>query len=141
MILRRCLYHRCRCRGPRSPPPPRGSTPPAALREAIQRRVETLKKPKIRYRLPYMDDGEVEDVKKYVPRVYHPVDIGDKIDEFVVVHKLGFDGFATVWLVQSTTDNHYYALKTVCAEVPKTHAVEEQVFDYLGVTTSQASFS
>lgn len=118
---------------PPPPPPPRGSTPPTALREAIQRRSGTLKKPKIRYRPPYMDEDQVEDVKKYVPGGYHPVDIGDKIDEFIVVHKLGFGGFATVWLVQSNKDNHYYALKILCAEVPSTHVVEKQVFEHLGV--------
>lgn len=80
-----------------------------------------------------MDESEVEDVKKYVPGGYHPVDIGDEIDEFIVVHKLGFGGFATVWLVQSNTDNRYYALKILCAEVPSTRVVEKQVFEHLGV--------
>lgn len=117
---------------PPPPPLPRGFTPPAALREVIERRSESLKKPKIQYRPPYMNEGEVEDVKKYVPGGYHPVDIGDKIDEFIVVHKLGFGGFATVWLVQSTMNSHYYALKILCAEVPSTHVIEKQVFEYLG---------
>lgn len=114
---------------PSLPPPPPPPPPP----ELIQGRAETLKKPKIRYRPPCMDEDEVEDVKKYVPGGYHPVDIGDQIDEFVVIHKLGFGGFSTVWLVQSNTDNHYYTLKIICADVPRTHVVEKQVFEHLGV--------
>ncbi|POR38086.1 Uncharacterized protein TPAR_01723 [Tolypocladium paradoxum] len=46
--------------------------------------------------LPY-----VEDVEKYAPGGYHPVDIGDVIrtdeQDYEVIHKLGHGGFSTVW--------------------------------------------
>ncbi|KAJ8128487.1 hypothetical protein O1611_g5148 [Lasiodiplodia mahajangana] len=72
-----------------------------------------------RYRQPRLDD--VEDVEKYRPGGYHPVDIGDEIGtgdkRFVVLHKLGFGGFSTVWLVRSCLDMRYFALKILCADV------------------------
>lgn len=46
----------------------------------------------------------VEDVRQYVPGGYHPVDIGDIMDNgpvtYTVMHKLGHGGFSTVWLVK-----------------------------------------
>jgi serine/threonine protein kinase len=46
----------------------------------------------------------VENVERYTPGGYHPVDIGDTItnrqDDYTVVHKLGHGGFSTVWLVK-----------------------------------------
>ncbi|KAK4155705.1 kinase-like domain-containing protein [Chaetomidium leptoderma] len=48
----------------------------------------------------------VEDVERYTPGGYHPVDIGDTItnrqdsDDYTVVHKLGHGGFSTVWLAK-----------------------------------------
>lgn len=39
-----------------------------------------------------MDETGYEDVKKYVPGGYHPVDIGDEIAQYTVLHKLGSGG-------------------------------------------------
>lgn len=79
-----------------------------------------------------MDESGYEDVHKYVPGGYHPVDIGDKIAQYTVLHKLGSGGFATVWLVQSTEDSRYYALKILCADVSEAQANERGVMEYLG---------
>ncbi|KFA45857.1 hypothetical protein S40293_09356 [Stachybotrys chartarum IBT 40293] len=75
--------------------------------------------PSFYYRQPRMEN--VEDVEKYVPGGYHPVDIGDVIDArkdfYKVVHKLGHGGFSTVWLVLSCREiPKYYALKILCAD-------------------------
>lgn len=64
----------------------------------------------------------VEDVEKYRPGGYHPVDIGDLIgtgdQQYEVIHKLGYGGFSTVWLVRSCGDiTSYFALKILCANV------------------------
>lgn len=79
-----------------------------------------------------MDESGYEDVKKYVPGGYHPVDIGDKVAQYTVLHKLGSGGFGTVWLVQSSEDARYYALKILCAEVSEANANEREVMEYLG---------
>ncbi|XP_044715592.1 uncharacterized protein HRG_10773 [Hirsutella rhossiliensis] len=55
--------------------------------------------PPFRYRQPQM--ACVEDVEKYVPGGYHPVDIGDVIhtgeQSYQIIHKLGHGGSSTVW--------------------------------------------
>ncbi|KAI0112425.1 kinase domain-containing protein [Nemania sp. FL0031] len=87
-----------------------------------------------RYCQPCLDD--VEDVERYVPGGYHPVEIGDKIGkdakQFVVVHKLGFGGFSTVWLVRSCLDMRYFALKILCADAPNTN--ELRILEHLKST-------
>lgn len=78
----------------------------------------------IQYRQPRMED--VEDVEKYVPGGYHPVDIGDRLGpagdshHYTVLHKLGFGGFSTVWLARCSRDEHYFALKILTADLPQT---------------------
>lgn len=106
---------------PPPPLPPNHSPPP-----------QTHRRVKIRYRPPYMDESAVEDVSRYVPGGYHPVDIGDRIDEFIVLHKLGCGGFATVWLVQSLQNSRYYALKILCADVQDVDINERKVLERLG---------
>lgn len=80
-----------------------------------------------------MDESGYEDVKKYVPGGYHPIDIGDKIAQYTVLHKLGSGGFATVWLVQSSDDGRFYALKILCADVSEANANEREAMEYLGL--------
>ncbi|CAK7275182.1 hypothetical protein SEPCBS57363_006549 [Sporothrix epigloea] len=75
--------------------------------------------PPFRYCATRLDD--IEDVKKYAPGGFHPVDVGSVISSgernYEVVHKLGHGGCATIWLVrlgaQSPT---YHALKVLCAD-------------------------
>ena len=77
--------------------------------------------PPFRYRQPRM--GYVEDVEEYVPGGYHPVDIGDVIgsgdqQRYEVIHKLGYGGFSTVWLVRLRGDRpSYFALKILRVDV------------------------
>lgn len=87
--------------------------------------------PEFRYRQPRID--HVEDVEKYVPGGYHPVDIGDVIGtddkRYVVIHKLGFGGFSTVWLVRSCRDPRCFALKILRADL--TDVNELRILQYL----------
>lgn len=75
------------------------------------------------YRQPRMED--VEDVEKYAPGGYHPVDIGDRLGPegeghvYTVLHKLGFGGFSTVWLTRCSQNEQYYALKILTADLPQ----------------------
>ncbi len=70
----------------------------------------------------------------YKPGGLHPVDIGDMIDandrQYKVVHKLGYGGFSTVWLVCSCGDMpSYFALKILRAN--RTDMNELCVFQHL----------
>lgn len=75
------------------------------------------------YRQPRME--HVENVEKYVPGGYHPVDIGDCLGPegashfYTVLHKLGFGGFSTVWLTRCSQNEQYYALKILTANIPQ----------------------
>lgn len=116
---------------PPPPPIPRGYTPPFDTGPAATR---LSKHSKIRYRSPSgaIDEDDIEDVHKYVPGGYHPVDIDDEIDEYTVIHKLGSGGFATVWLVRSCKDSQYYALKVLCADAPEKTVNERRILERLG---------
>lgn len=108
-----------------SQPPPPPPPPPSTKR--------ARRHGKIRYRPSYnMDVPECEDIQKYVPGGFHPIDIGDTIAHYTVIHKLGSGGFATVWLVRSSEDGRYYALKILRADVPDKIYHEQQVMEYLG---------
>ena len=52
----------------------------------------------------FMIREHVENVERYMPGGYHPIDIGDTIsngeDSYTVAHKLGYGGFSTAWLVK-----------------------------------------
>lgn len=56
-----------------------------------------------------------EDWEDYVQGGYHPVLIGDTFSEgrYVVVRKLGWGHFSTVWLANDTKMNRHVALKVV----------------------------
>lgn len=60
----------------------------------------------------------VEDLEKYTPGGYHPVEIGHTYDNdrYRVLHKLGFGGFSTIWLARDRHEDRYIALKVLCAE-------------------------
>ena len=117
------------------PPPP----PPPPLDWDELRHVPSTKTAgqgdKIRYRRLCLDESGYEDVDRYRPGGFHPVDIGDKIAQYTVLHKLGSGGFATVWLVESSEDNRpgYYALKVLCADASGTKANEQKVLGHLGL--------
>lgn len=88
--------------------------------------------PPFRYRQPLMHD--VEDVERYCPGGYHPVDIGDVLCSgeraYEIVHKLGHGGFSTVWLVRSPAQKPlYFALKILSADV--VHVPELNFFHHL----------
>lgn len=63
----------------------------------------------------------VEDLEKYIPGGFHPVHLGDTLDNgrYRIVHKLGFGGYATVWLARDQHANKYVALKIIVAEFSK----------------------
>lgn len=63
-------------------------------------------------------DFENERLDKYHKGGFCPIDLGDRIaDRFVVLYKLGYGGFGTVWLARDEQGRHgrYVALKVVSA--------------------------
>lgn len=78
----------------------------------------------------------VEDVERYVPGGYHPVDIGDVIQNatsdqsFQVLHKLGHGGSSTVWLVRDCAHaSSHFALKILRADIVESS--ELNILQYL----------
>ncbi|KAL3489047.1 hypothetical protein BJX62DRAFT_226913 [Aspergillus germanicus] len=65
---------------------------------------------------------DVEDLGEYKPGGYHPIMIGDKLnnDRYHIVDKLGYGGYSTVWLAHDTQLNKYVALKVHVASHPPT---------------------
>lgn len=64
----------------------------------------------------YFDD--VEDREEYKPGGFHPVHLGDylrKNNRFRVIHKLGNEGLATVWLCRDCEKSIYVVLKVIIA--------------------------
>ncbi|KAK3367137.1 hypothetical protein B0T24DRAFT_508127, partial [Lasiosphaeria ovina] len=77
---------------------------------------------------------EAEGVDKYVPGGFHPVNIGDVIDQrYEVMHKLGYGGLSIVWLVRSCGDTpSYFALKILRADIANPNEVN--MLKHLGET-------
>ena len=60
------------------------------------------------------DDDEQEDSHDYKPGGYHPVKIGDVYNSrYMVVRKIGWGHFSTVWLCWDTSGKRFVALKIV----------------------------
>ncbi|KAL3481025.1 kinase-like domain-containing protein [Aspergillus californicus] len=66
---------------------------------------------------------EVERLDRYEPGGYHPIMIGDVLqNRYHIVDKLGHGGYSTVWLVQDTQKSRYVALKINTASAPPREA-------------------
>lgn len=81
-----------------------------------------------------------EDVEKYRPGGYHPVDIGDINSSgernYEVIHKLGHGGFSTVWLVRLGTPSlSLFSLKILRADVTKSAGAEIKILEHLRTAT------
>ncbi|KAK7956018.1 uncharacterized protein PG986_005240 [Apiospora aurea] len=72
--------------------------------------------PQPKYYIPSFGKGEVEDVERYQPGGFHPVVIGDVINERLeITHKLGQGGLAIVWLCRDRRENRWCALKIMAS--------------------------
>jgi len=58
------------------------------------------------------DQSEDEGIQDYKIGGYHPIHVGEiMLDRYVVVQKLGWGHFSTVWLARDLRFNTYVALK------------------------------
>jgi serine/threonine protein kinase len=74
-----------------------------------------------------------EDIGKYCEGGLCPIELGDRLaNRFTVLHKLGYGGFATVWLVRDDEELHgrYVALKVLSASLSQ-HYEPASVIDRL----------
>ena len=73
----------------------------------------------------------IEDIEDYQPGGYHPISVGDTFDHgrFKVLHKLGFGGSSTVWLVRDQQEEGdqivIVTLKAMRADVPSSKVPSE----------------
>ncbi|KAF6263671.1 kinase-like domain-containing protein [Scenedesmus sp. NREL 46B-D3] len=83
---------------------------------------------------PYDDEGaddhsDVEDAEDYRKGGYHPVYVGEKFKQgrYVVLKKLGWGHFSTVWLVLDTTSHSFAALKIQKSAQHYTEAARDEI--------------
>ncbi|KAJ5929206.1 kinase-like protein [Penicillium verhagenii] len=60
----------------------------------------------------------VEDLDRYRPGGYHPLKIGDDLNDgrYRLVDKLGYGGYSTIWLVRDLQMARYVAVKAIAAD-------------------------
>lgn len=79
--------------------------------------------------------SEVEKLERYTQGGYHPVAIGDLLGDggrFRVVHKLGFGGFATVWLCHDRATSKWRAVKIMAAEASTPECPDLRALELFG---------
>ncbi|KAI1326699.1 kinase-like domain-containing protein [Xylariaceae sp. FL0255] len=74
----------------------------------------------------------IETTGHYRPGGYHPVHLHDKLnDRFEVIHKLGFGGFATIWLCWDAKNRIWVAVKIIQACVSNEQRPEIKLINAL----------
>ncbi|KAJ5852645.1 uncharacterized protein N7529_012030 [Penicillium soppii] len=73
--------------------------------------------------------AEEEDSEDYCKGGYHPVAVGEKYnnDRYVIVRKLGWGHFSTVWLSRDTTTGKHVALKVVRSAAHYTETAIDEI--------------
>lgn len=60
----------------------------------------------------------MEDTEDYCPGGFHPVELGDQLDDwYESIHKLGAGKRSTVWLAQVIEEQRYFAVKILRANI------------------------
>ncbi|KAJ5223964.1 hypothetical protein N7468_008506 [Penicillium chermesinum] len=93
-------------------------------------RTSTMIRPgKPQYRLV----EDVEDLHRYCPGGYHPLEIGDDLDEgrYRLVDKLGYGGYSTIWLARDLRTARYVAVKAITGDA-STYTPEASLLCSLG---------
>ncbi|RCH82249.1 serine/threonine protein kinase, CMGC group, partial [Rhizopus azygosporus] len=74
-------------------------------------------------------EGDEEDRKDYCKGGYHPVRVGEryKDGQYVVLRKLGWGHFSTVWLVQDQETGNHFAMKVVKSAKHYTETARDEI--------------
>ena len=73
-------------------------------------------------------DDTKESSKDYKPGGYHPVEVGDVfLNRYLVVQKLGWGHFSTVWLCKDTLHGTYVAMKVQKSAANYTEAAIDEI--------------
>lgn len=77
-------------------------------------RLSSIRPVKTQYRLV----EHVEDLERYRPGGYYPLKIGDDLDDgrYLLVDKLGYGGYSTIWLARDLQMARYVAIKVITAD-------------------------
>ena len=69
-------------------------------------------------RAQYRFIEQVEDLDRYRPGGYHPLQIGDDLHDgqYRLVDKLGYGGYSTIWLARNLPRARYVAMKVITAD-------------------------
>ncbi|KAM4060494.1 kinase [Hirsutella rhossiliensis] len=65
----------------------------------------------------YFPEADVEELEGYAPGGYHPTAIGDSFHHgrYIIVHKLGFGGYSTIWLARDEQLHRHVSVKIIAA--------------------------
>jgi serine/threonine-protein kinase SRPK3 len=63
------------------------------------------------HRIRYKHVDEVENLEVYEVGGYHPVHIGDCLNKYTIIHKLGHGSYSTTWLARHESRPGYAAVK------------------------------
>lgn len=86
-------------------------------------------------------DG-AENLEKYEPGGYHPIMIGDTLQErYQIVDKLGFGGYSTVWLARDLRLEQYVAVKVGIADNPDRDSLRRELKALQTLSTPPSSYS
>jgi serine/threonine-protein kinase SRPK3 len=82
-------------------------------------------------------DDEEETAEDYRPGGYHPVQIGEVfLNRYIVMQKLGWGHFSTVWLCKDTKFNTYVAMKVQKSARHYTEAAYDEIDILMKISTS-----
>ncbi|OJI88158.1 hypothetical protein ABZX51_009210 [Aspergillus tubingensis] len=90
----------------------------------------------------YHPEDSVENLEGYIPGGYHPTSINDEFchGRYIIIHKLGYGSYSTVWLACDRHKNQYVALKIVTAESSTVKSrLESRILQYLQTGDDSAS--
>ncbi|KAL1407347.1 hypothetical protein Q8F55_006769 [Vanrija albida] len=82
-----------------------------------------------------------EDLEDYRPGGYHPINIGDEFNSgrYLIVRKLGWGHFSTVWLARDNNTSRHVALKVVKSDGHYTETALDEIQLLKAVTTASTS--
>ncbi|KAG0750149.1 hypothetical protein G6F57_001308 [Rhizopus arrhizus] len=86
-------------------------------------------------------ERDEEDRKDYCKGGYHPVHVGEKYKngQYVVLRKLGWGHFSTVWLVQDQITRNHFAMKVVKSAKHYTETARDEIKLLERVTETDSS--